>query len=241
MTSDAFAHLPQLRDRVTPPERSALRATAELLASWDRQARESGYPSNWRLSDEELEDSRRAALAHVDPGSDLWIFAYGALMWDPSIHFTEVRLAELAGYQRRFSHQVTIGRGTQERPALMLSLEQGAGSCQGLAFRVASQVVDVESAIVWRREMLWNDYRPQLLPVSTPQGTLTALVLCANPSHPNHVGELPLEEVAATIATASGVIGTNRQYFESVVAQLENLGIDDAYVQRLEAQVRLLG
>jgi len=238
MTSDAFAHLPHLREKVTPPERSELRPTAELLASWDQRAREQGAPTTWRLADHDLEASRRAVLGRVEPRDDLWVYAYGALMWDPGFHFTEVRLADLAGYQRRFSHRITMGRGSRERPSLMLSLEECAGSCRGLVFRIATLVAEVESAIVWRREMLWGDYRPQLLPVSTPQGEVTALVFCANPSHPNHLGELPLLETAAMIATGSGARGTNRQYLELVAAQLENLGIEDAYIRQLAAQVQ---
>lgn len=233
---NAFAHLPQLREKVTPPERSELRVTAELIASWDKRARDGGYPANWRLSDHELEASRRAVLDRVDPGDDLWIYAYGSLMWDPGFHFTEVRLGELAGYQRRFSHKVTLGRGTSECPALILSLEQSEGVCKGLVFRIASPDANVESAIVWRREMLWGDYCPQFLSVSTPQGDVTALVFCANESHPNHVGELPLVETAAMIANASGVTGTNRQYLELVSAQLANLGIEDTYVLQLAAR-----
>lgn len=235
---DAFAHLPHLRDKVTPPERSKLRATSELLASWDQQARERGAPPNWRIPDSQLEASRRVILGRADQTEDLWVFAYGALMWDPGFQFIEVRLAKLAGYQRRFSHKITMGRGSRDRPSLMLSLDECAGSCSGVVFRIASSVVDFESAIVWRREMLWDDYRPQLLPVSTPQGDVTALVFCANQTHPNYVGELPLVDTAAMIAAGSGMAGTNREYLELVATQLENLGIEDAYVRQLAVHVQ---
>ena len=240
MVSDAFSNLPHLRDKVTPPEQSELRATPELLAAWDQRARRAGLPVDWRVSDAELEASRRAFLDLADPAGDLWVYAYGSLMWDPGFHFAEVRLAELAGHQRRFSHRLLLARGTPERPALTLSLERSNGACEGLVFRIAAPVVNVESAIVWRREMLWDDYRPQLLPVSTPQGEVSAIVFCANESHPNHCGELPLAETAAIIATASGVMGTNRHYLELVHTQLNNLGIEDDYVRRLAAEVQSL-
>ena len=58
-------------------------------------------------------------------------------MWDPGFHFAEVRLADIEGFQRRLAYEITIGRGTPEHPALMLSLEQRPGRCRGLAFRIA--------------------------------------------------------------------------------------------------------
>jgi cation transport protein ChaC len=75
-------------------------------------------------------------------------------MWDPGFHFAEVRLADIEGFQRRFTYKITIGRGTPEHPALMVALEQRPGRCRGLAFRIAADMVDAESEILWRREML---------------------------------------------------------------------------------------
>jgi glutathione-specific gamma-glutamylcyclotransferase len=236
---DAFRYLPDLRDRVTPPDESELRVTAEVLAFWNQRARDLGRPANWRLSDQEIENSRRAALSGLGTGHDLWIYGYGSLMWDPGFHFAEVRLADLQGYQRRFSYRTTLGRGCPEQPGLMLSLEQGPGCCRGLAFRVAADMVDDETTIVWRREMIRGGYRPALLPVSTPQGEITALAFAPNLAHPDYVGELPLQETAAIIARGAGVLGTNRQYLENLVAQIEHLDIDDAYMTQLLEQVRM--
>ncbi len=159
-------------------------------------------------------------------------------MWDPGLHFAEVRLAKLAGYQRRFTFMSRLGRGSTEHPALMLSLERDqACCCQGLVFRIAADLVDSESAILWRREMIRGTYCPLLLPVDTPQGGVTALVFTSNPSHADYVGELPIDETAAMIARACGVIGSNRQYLEFLAAQLQALSIRDDYIERLSNQV----
>jgi cation transport protein ChaC len=40
------------------------------------------------------------------------------------------------------------------------------------------------------------------------------------------------------IATASGVLGTNREYLEQLAAQLALLQIEDDYIARLHASVR---
>jgi len=239
VTLDAFVHLPSLRDKLTPPERSRLRATWEQLAQWDELARARGLPANWRLSDQELEASRVALLGERIGIGELWVYGYGSLMWDPGFHFAEVRLAELQGYQRRFCYRSTLGRGSRERPALMLSLPRGDGGCTGLVFRMAAPV-EVESAVLWRREMLRGGYCPALLPVSTPQGEVTALVMTANVAHADFVGELPLDDTAVVIAGASGLFGSNRDYLELLAHQLDTLGIDDPHVRQLLQRVRAL-
>ena len=238
MNSLAFRHLPELHGKIVPAEASRLRATDEVLAGWDAQALELGLGAQWRCSDEWLEASRRALLGRLDGRQDLWIFAYGSLMWDPALHFKELRRARLAAYQRRFSYLTTIGRGNAEQAGLVLSLEAQPGHCEGLAFCIDASLVEQESLLFWRREMIVGGYQPRLLPISTPQGELLALTLVSNPGHASHAGDLSLEQEAAIIRRAQGSHGTNRDYLEQLVDQLDRLGIVDGYVQRLS---RLIG
>ena len=238
LSIDAYRHLPHLRERIAPAEASALRVTPQTLALWDQRARDQGRGSDWRWSDERLEATRIALLGRPPLAQDLWIFGYGSLMWDPGFHFVEVRLAELAGHRRRFSCRTVLGRGSPECPGLMLTLEPGSGCCNGLAFRVDAAVAGHESGMLWRREMIRGIYQPRLLPVATPQGEVMALVFAANTEHDDHVGELPLDEAAAIITRAEGVLGSNRQYLEQLVWQLEHLGLDDDYLSQLLQRVQ---
>lgn len=235
---DAYCHLPHLRERIAPPEASALRITPQMLQVWDQRAREQGYDANWRWSDEQLEATRIALLGPPEREQDLWVFGYGSLTWDPGFHFAEVRLAELPQHRRRFSCRTQLGRGSPECPGLMLTLEPGAGCCSGLVFRIEAAVAAHESGMLWRREMIRGIYQPRLLPARTPQGEVTALVFAANDAHADHVGELPLDEAAAIIARAEGVLGTNRQYLEQLVWQLQHLGLEDAYLCELLQRVQ---
>lgn len=235
---DVFAHLPQLRRKVTEAHDSDLRATAEVLALWDQRARDQGRPKNWRLSDQELEKSMNAFLGGIDARQDLWVFSYGSLMWNPGFYFTEVRMAKLAGHQRCFSLKADLGRGTVEFPALMLSLEKQPGSCTGLAFRIAADISQEELAILWRREMIQGSYIPVMLPMATPQGNITALAFTSNRTSIHYVGTQSLDNTASVIAKASGFIGSNRQYLEQLAAQLACLRIEDSYITELLAYVR---
>lgn len=237
MTVDAFRHVPALRQRIKPAETSALRVTPEVMAAWDERARALGRDAGWRSSDAQIEASRQAFLRDIDATQDLWIYAYGSLMWDPGFHFTEVRRADLHGHQRRFLFRTTLGRGSPQHPGLMLSLEPGADICRGLVFRIPPAWRELEFGCLWRREMIRGSYRPRMHGVATPQGEISALVFAANSAHPDHVGELPLAETARIVAQAAGFLGSNREYLDQLVAQLCNLGIEDDYVRRLHRQV----
>ena len=228
-----FKHLPELAGAIVAAGQSRLRFTDEVLAEWDRQAIERGLGPAWRLSDDALEASRRASLGPSIGSQDLWIFAYGSLMWDPALHFSEVRRATLQGFERRFCCKTTIGRGTVEQPGLVLSLAPGPGSCHGLVFRIVASLAEQESRLFWRRELLFGGYQPALRPVATPQGEVRALVLMANPGHPSHAGEVTQEAAAAVIRSAQGDLGTNLEYFQHLVGQLGRLGIVDPHMRRL--------
>lgn len=237
MTPRAFTHLPELAGRLTPADASGLRLTDEVLAAWDAQARAQGLPPDWRLPDEEVERSRQAVLAGRG-GEDLWVFGYGSLMWNPGIHFREVRRARLDGFARRFALATTIGRGTPECPGLVLTLRRQAGACHGLVFRIHRSLVETESRLLWRREMIRGGYCPALLPLDTPQGGVEALVLTANTAHPQYCHDLSLQDTAAIIASACGSIGTNRDYLDQLNEQLDLLGIEDGHVRELSATVQ---
>ena len=74
-------------------------------------------------------------MAETQP--DLWIFAYGSLMWRPDFDYAERHRADL-GYRRAlciYSHHY---RGTPDRPGLVFGLDRG-GSCIGVAFLIASE------------------------------------------------------------------------------------------------------
>lgn len=236
MTSDAdpFRHLPELRDKIVEPSRSAYRNLD--LAYLDQVMRAAGAPEDWRHSDSVREALRRAALEGRPPG-DLWVFAYGSLIWDPAFRFREVRTGVLEGYHRSFCLRTELGRGTPEKPGLMAGLDDG-GACAGLVFRIDGEDVDEETRVIWRREMLLHAYVPTFVTVETPLGAVEALAFVVDPTAKSYMPGLSLEETARRLATGVGVLGSGLAYLENLIGNLEAVGIVDGALVRLRDLAR---
>ncbi len=186
-----------------------------------------------------MEASRRGFLDGGDVSQGLWVFAYGSLLWNPAFHHVDKRVAILRGYHRRFCLWTTFGRGTKENPGLMLALERG-GSCRGLALKIAPEAVESETKVLWSREMLANSYRPRWLTLAGAEGTIKGLAFVINRDGPRYTGALSEEVVARHIASAEGPIGRCADYLEETAGKLETLGLGDARLNRLRAEVRAL-
>jgi glutathione-specific gamma-glutamylcyclotransferase len=172
-------------------------------------------------------------------GCDVWIFAYGSLMWDPGFAHAEMRPALLRGYHRRFCVYSHRHRGTPERPGLVLGLDRG-GACKGVAYRVTRAEVPAALHYLWEREMTNRTYQLREVPLETPQGSVTAQAFIVDRTRCNYTGPLSLDETARLILQGIGARGPCRQYLENTVAELKKLGMVDGPLHRLEEKVREL-
>lgn len=234
---DAFRHVPELRGRIREPEESVFRDMVARYAEFDARAAEEGREPGWRLTHAAREATRAEALA--GRSGDVWIFAYGSLTWDPAMEVAEIRHARLDGWRRTFCFRLDGGRGSPERPGLMAALDADPGhACEGLALRLPEALVEVETERLWRREMITGAYVPRWLALATPQGPVEALAFTADHANPRHVGAMPRAEKARMIAGAEGPLGTNLEYLETLLAQLETLGMHDPEMTELHALCR---
>ena len=237
MAHDPFAHLPHLRDQITSATESTLRFTPERMAEADRKAHLAGRPADWRRTDEAVEGAWRAFLSTRPRTDDLWVFGYGSLMWDPGFSFAEVRRADVADHQRRFTLRLEISPGLVDSPMLVTTLERRPGPCGGLAFRIPAEQVEAETAVLWRRELIFFDYLPEMLNAQTPQGPITALSFAPNPADPRYDAERPPGETAAILAAGRSALGTTQARLTRMAAFLRMLGIEDRYVEDLASRV----
>ncbi len=232
--TNPFRHHPNLATKIIPADESRFRTLD--LTHMDRQMRSMGMPENWRRSDDDREASRRETL-EGRWGQDMWVFAYGSLMWDPAFHFTEVRRACLAGYHRRFCLLSEVGRGTPEQPGLMAGLDTG-GACNGLVFRLAAETLEEESRYLWRREMILRSYKPEFLTLETAHGPVEAMAFLVNRDNPLLLPPMSLEETARRIAAAEGYLGPNIDYLENLADYFELLDLEDDELFRLRDLAR---
>lgn len=170
-------------------------------------------------------------------GKDLWIFAYGSLIWDPGFPFDEARPALLRGYHRAFCLYSVRYRGTPERPGLVLGLDRG-GACRGIAYRVAAARVEQVWGYLWEREMPTRSYHCRLLPIDVAGRTVKARTFVVDRGHPSYAGKLDVARTAEIICHAHGQRGACFAYLENTVKHLDQLGIPDRRLHDLLHAVR---
>ncbi|MEM8630515.1 MAG: gamma-glutamylcyclotransferase [Pseudomonadota bacterium] len=228
--TDPFRFHPELADQITPAEASNLRdMSTERLAEL---VKEHGLTTGWWLTDEEREADRAAALATL-PEGDIWVFAYGSLMWNPAIHFDTVRRASVPDHARRFIlKDIHGGRGTVEQPGLMAALDYGDG-CDGLVFRIPAAQVAEETEVLWRRERIGPAYIPRCVTADLSDTSVEALTFVADHNAELIDNEITRADQIKFLATGTGFLGTSRAYLENIASHFDGLGIHDEEVTRL--------
>lgn len=227
---------PTRRDR---PD--ALRITRETLLDGKllAAARRMLGPAVRLMTPAERREHIREVLGRAPQPREVWIFGYGSLMWNPALRYAERRPARIHGFHREFCLLARAGRGSPERPGLMMSLEPG-GSCHGVAYRLHAATIETELDVVWRREMLTRSYRPVWVAARTARGIAHAIAFAANLRHERYRGGLDEETMARYLANGAGPLGRCCDYLFDTVAHLRAMGIRDRRLEALERRVRAL-
>lgn len=212
-----------------------MKLTRDLIGRIPAVTDDSGPLPNY-FTDEQRAESLAATLAHPRAKRPVWVFAYGSLIWKPDFPFAERRVGTAHGYHRQFCFWVKRFRGTPEVPGLMLGLELG-GACRGVAYRVNETEEAETLKRIWAREMLAGIYVPRWLDVHTDQGKIRAIAFTINRDHERYTGRLPDDSVADALARACGHVGSCAEYLMETVTHLEELGIRDTRLWRLQRMV----
>ena len=188
-------------------------------------------------------DPQRAldrARAEWGGASDLWIFGYGSMIWNPGFEPAEQHLATVHGWHRALEMYSRINRGTPERPGLVFALVPG-GSCRGVAYRIALPHAAEALETLWAREMVTAVYDPRWLRCRTAAGEVRALAFTLSRASPNHTGVLPEPALVEILRHASGRYGTTLAYLVDTWSSLKRHGIRDHGIERLVALARRHG
>jgi len=172
--------------------------------------------------------------------ADLWVFAYGSLIWRPGFAFMERVEARLIGAHRALCVYSFYHRGTAERPGLVLGLDRG-GACRGIAYRVAASARAETIAYLREREQVTMVYRECTRRVwlkGDPERSVSALCYMVDRSHPQYAGRLSLEQQLHHVRQGHGHSGANRDYVIATVAALESLGLRETELHLLAERLK---
>ncbi|WP_420799662.1 gamma-glutamylcyclotransferase [Noviherbaspirillum saxi] len=186
----------------------------------------------------QLEASLSAVLDRCVPGADIWLFAYGSLMWNPMIVYEESCSAILFGYHRGFYLRSRIHRGTPQNPGLVLALDSG-GSCRGICYRIAAARVKDELQLLWRREMLGGSYKARWLDVHTCRGRVAALAFVIDRQRPTYAGKLTDDEIVSCLHASYGLSGSGVDYLLQTHRTLTGMGISCPSLTKLIKLIRV--
>ncbi len=209
--------------------------TPELVALCERPESDPGPdPRFTPIGPAELDVLSERLLEQLG-GQALWLFAYGSLIWKPNFTFVEQRRGTIHGWHRSFCLELTRWRGTPQQPGLMMALAKG-GCCDGLAFRLPDgEYREGIRRLVGREITECEDVEMvRWVTVRTQHGPLRALVFWVGPKGEGIALKLPLERVAWILARACGHGGSSASYLYNTVAKLEEFGIHDRNLWRLQ-------
>src|SRR5580704_2076329 len=175
-----------------------------------------------------------------DLRGDMWVFAYGSLIWRPGFDFRARRRAVVEGWRRRlciYSHHY---RGTPDRPGLVLGLDEG-GSCAGVAYRVDAGLRDETIKYLRDRELVTNVYIEQLVHATLEGGEpIRALAYVADREHQQYAAPMERDSLLALVRQGVGRSGHNAEYVLNTRDHLHELGIPDPELDWLAEQLRAL-
>ena len=215
-----------------------MRLTRELV---DRIARvEASPPLPFTApTDADYDEAVRTLVTAAPSVDEIWLFAYGSLIWKPGCASVEQQIGVLRGWHRAFCLGWDLWfRGSDARPGLMLSLDRG-GQCQGVLYRLPPDAAEANLHTLLRREMRAKPaaHAPRWVTVQANGASLRAIAFVINRNGGRYVCGLSLEEIADALAVAAGPVGSMAEYLYSTVRHLEDLGIQDKQLWRLQEMV----
>ena len=193
-------------------------------------------PENMLWTQAQIDESLEKTIAcrpNAADSPDVWVFAYGSLMWNPVCRFEERVIATVDGYHRSFCIRIIAGRASPKRPGRMLSLEPG-GTTEGVVLRMPRDTLAEELRILWIREMVTGAYTPTWAPFTTRDGsTGHAIAFLANPAQVQYEADTRPVVIAPLMANTAGPIGTNAEYVFNLQRALADCNMKDGYIDAL--------
>jgi cation transport protein ChaC len=216
-----------------------MRLTEDLVARVHREIDDPGPPPGITVFSEADYDAHLRDFLEERPDGPLHVFCYGSLIWKPVFEAAASAHAVARGWQRAFCLRIVRFRGTHEEPGLMMQIDRGGGSCEGIVQQLRAGREWDDLSVLWRREMTTNppSNYPRWIEVESQGKTLKAVAFTANPETPLYVHGLDAETVAETLSKCCGHWGSGAAYLRQTVLSLAEVGIHDPYLWALQERV----
>jgi glutathione-specific gamma-glutamylcyclotransferase len=193
----------------------------------------------WLDGEEEPPDSYYSAttatlIDAVPLGGEMWIFAFGSLLWNKRFTSDAERPGLVRGWHRDFClGPDTRFRGNPQAPGYTLSLDRG-GQCKGVVYRLPRQGLAANLEGLLRKE---PPFPPRWLTVRTPTGVVRAFSFTHPGRRIGYAGHLADDVVADALARSVGMLGSMAQYLYLTTLHLEQLGLCDDRMWRMQEMV----
>ena len=221
-----------------PQTHEPIALTEELVAFVERTEPDPGpEPGRHDPTDAEFTAMAEEVLRGA-PDGDIWLFAYGSLIWNPDHDFVEQHRAVANGWHRAFCLKLTRWRGTLEIPALMMALDRG-GSCTGVAYRLppGNRLEQIERLLRRETDGIPTTNVARWITVNANGEPIRALAFVAARNGVAYAGGQSPATVAHIVSRAAGHWGSSAAYLQRTVSKLEEHGIRDRNLWALQRLV----
>lgn len=163
----------------------------------------------------------------LDPTTqDLWVFAYGSLIWNPDVPCCERRVGHIEGWSRRFYQGSVDHRGDARRPGRVATLTRDEHArCSGVAFRVPAAHRDAALRRLDDRELVRGGYQRESVRFTPVAGGAPSevLVYAATEDNALYLGPAAEQSIADDVRVATGRCGANADYVVHLCQSLRSL------------------
>ncbi len=191
-----------------------------------------------RLTRQQCRLRLQQVCAGIHPQDEVWVFAYGSLMWNPAFEPVEQCLVHAPGFVRRYCFWTISSRGNRQAPGLGLGIEAGTRGCTGIAQRMDPRRLDEQWAKLWHREMGTGVYQATWIPLFTRAGRrIRGLGFVADQNHSHYVKDLDPACMARIVGRAAGAYGRCRDYLARLLMELQAMEVAEPELEALLARV----
>lgn len=216
----------------------AMQLTSELVARTLRDVQDEGPEPNWTPISAGQLDELVSRVEQEAGDEEIWVFAYGSLMWNPGFDVSASQEAVAYGWHRAFSLRIERMRATSDAPGLMLALRPG-GSCSGLILRLPCVTKKQDLRTLLAREIRYSEVCDMVrwVTVRTATGAHPALTFWASTKQSQLTEKISLDDAAVLIAQACGPAGSCAEYLHRTVSDLVDRNIHDRNLWQLQEMV----